>query len=400
MLNTDNAKRTIAFFVQGHDVQYGMHRGTMTLLNGLRNLGWNTTMICMVDGPAADQCRTDEIDVRCLGDELAPVLSGGLVGKASKYLQLLCMEKSLAPNIADILNEIGADGIHVRSPILVRIAGTAARIEDVPCFWHMPNEISNQYPFHLNQRIYRRLCQRRNVVPLANSRFTADSLGHDSIEPHILYVGVDAERFDPQNVEQVSRNDLGIPQDAVVLGIFARLTESKGAGRILDAMASMASTHPPLHLLIVGGPTDTPFARSLAHRVAEIQASDQLHLTGFVPDPQRYYGSIDIAVNSRIDPEPFGQSVVEAMLMERPVLVHSLGGPAEIIADRTTGWHVTQPTAQAFSQGITQALKDRSKWAEMGKQARKEALAKYSAVAMIQKYTQIVEQTLAQKVLD
>ena len=83
------------------------------------------------------------------------------------------------------------------------------------------------------------------------------------------------------------------------------------------------------------------------------------HFAGWTKEPERYYDAIDFAVNSRIDPEPFGLSVVEAMLAGRPVLVHALGGPAETVVDGVTGWHVAEATSESFAAGLRRIMQDR-----------------------------------------
>ena len=105
---------------------------------------------------------------------------------------------------------------------------------------------------------------------------------------------------------------------------------------------------------------DTPYTEGLQRFAEQHGMADRLHFAGLVPDPERYYDAIDIAVNSRITPEPFGLSVVEAMMMGRPVLVHALGGPAETVVDGVTGWHVNDPSAESFAAGIERALSDQA----------------------------------------
>jgi glycosyltransferase involved in cell wall biosynthesis len=70
--------------------------------------------------------------------------------------------------------------------------------------------------------------------------------------------------------------------------------------------------------------------------------------------------------------------VIEGMLMEKPVLVHALGGPAETVADGVTGWHIKAPTLDRFAAGLDAALSDRNRWTTMGQDARLHALAQYT----------------------
>ncbi|HEX8913534.1 MAG TPA: glycosyltransferase family 4 protein, partial [Humisphaera sp.] len=271
-----------------------------------------------------------------------------------------------------------------------------ARALGVPCFWEMPNVLGDRYPFGLNRRIYQRQCRRFGVVPLSNSAYTGASLG-GPIRARVMHLGVDATRFDPDRVAPVTRAELGIPADAVVLSVVGRLEPQKGQDRVLRAMLTVGADAgaPPLHLLLLGGPTDGPFAAELRSIAAAAGAAGRLHLLGTRPDPERYYGATDVAVNARVDAEPYGLSVVEAMMMGRPVLAHALGGPAETVVDGTTGWHVGDPTAEALAAGLRRALADRPRWPRMRQAARAHALAHFTVERQAAFFTGVVNEVLA-----
>ncbi len=84
-------------------------------------------------------------------------------------------------------------------------------------------------------------------------------------------------------------------------------------------------------------------------------------------------------------------------MMERPVLVHALGGPAETVIDGETGWHMSHPTVECYSQGIRRALQDRPKWRQMGERARQHALSQFSLKRQADRYMEIVEGRLDQR---
>ena len=97
-------------------------------------------------------------------------------------------------------------------------------------------------------------------------------------------------------------------------------------------------------------------------------------------------------MNSRLGAEPYGLTIVEAMLMQRPVLAYATGGPSETIEDERTGWLIQSPSVTAYQEGIKRALAARSEWAEMGCYARDRALRLFSLQESARAYAAILEQ--------
>jgi len=387
--------RRIAWVCAGVEV-YGLRQAILNLAGGLRARGWRPQIICLAHGPFADECDELGFDSVTIGLEPPPKLAGSLLDRALIFKDLLFYRRRAVKQIRLALGREKPDAVHFLQPNLVPVAGALARNLSVPCFWEMPNYVGDGYPFALNKVILRAMCARYNVQPLSNSAFTASTLGKGMVTPIVFHLGVDADRFNPDIVIPFTRAEVGIPADAVTLGVFARVCPAKGQHIVLRAALEIErETGAPLHVVLLGGPTAGPEADQLTAIAAEFHRPHSLHMLGQVPDPERYYGLVDIPVNARVDPEPFGLSVVEAMMMRKPVLVHASGGPAETVADGATGWHVAAPTVEAFKAGIRRALDDRERWPRMGQAARAEALEKYSLESMTSRYERIVTRKLA-----
>lgn len=99
---------------------------------------------------------------------------------------------------------------------------------------------------------------------------------------------------------------------------------------------------------------------------------------------------IDVAINSRIDAEPFGLSVVEAMAMETPVLVHASGGPAETVIDGETGCHFHDISVHGFASALKRALQDRNRWCDMGRNARLHVMNGFTVTKEVDRYLDII----------
>jgi glycosyltransferase involved in cell wall biosynthesis len=376
------------------DERLGVAQAVRGLASAVHTLGIELKIISLTDGPFAQTMRNLGFMVRVLNVAPLPTLRGGLLKKMRLTLQVWNASRAIHPQLTVALRDSGAQAIHVLWTNLMPLAAMAAHDVGIACFWEMPN-VMGKYPLNINRRIMQYTLQRWKVMPLANSRYTAATLGDHPVKPVVLYLGADEKRFDPGRKDFITREQLGIPADALVLGIFGRIKPAKGQALILQAIAQLPAIYSNTHLLLLGGPIECEYTEELQLLAKNLGMLERLHLLESVPDPERYYSAIDLAINARIDPEPFGLSVVEAMMMAKPVLVHALGGPAETVVDGQTGWHVHEPTVEAFKTGLLRALGEREKWAAMGLAGRQRALEYFSLSRQVKEYVSIVRQQVS-----
>jgi glycosyltransferase involved in cell wall biosynthesis len=388
----ETGKLCVAWLISGQE-GYGVRSTTLAMTEALARRGVAVPLVSLDEGPFVEEARQRGYAVHVLASGRMPVLGQGVWGKVGPAWELIKRRRAAAGELAQALARLKADALHVRWPNVVPLAAAALRRAGVPGFWHMPNMVGSNYPLGVNRWYLQWQCRWGGILPLPNSAATGRTLGSELVQPQVLHIGADAERFDPARVEAVSRAALGLPDDASVLGVVGRLDPSKGQDRLLQAMLDVVNRQgADLHLLLLGGPTNGAFAQRLRSIAEAAGASERLHLLGRVEQPERYYPTMDVVVNARVDAEPFGLTVVEAMLMGKPLLVHALGGPAETVVDGETGWHVAEPTVEAFATGLERALGERARWAEFGQAGRERALAHFTIERVVERYLGFVRQ--------
>ncbi|MFW2541543.1 glycosyltransferase family 4 protein [Primorskyibacter sp. 2E107] len=367
---------------------YGVMRVWEALVRGLPPHGYRLSVVLLSDNPAL--CRRWEargITVFALPAP-TPVPGDGALGKARALAARGASQLRLARRLAREIRARGISGIILQSPLATLLAAMAARRSGTRAFWMMPNTIGSGYPLDLNRRIYRALFHLGPLIPVANSHHTDGSLGPGTYPRHVLHLGIDTATFAPgQGTGTLDRAALGIPPGAPLFGLFARMTPNKGQMVLIDALALV----PGAHLLICGGPLDGDFGQQVQARIAELNLSDRVHLPGPQSDVIPWLALCDVALNTRLDPEPFGLSVIEALAMGKPVLAHGAGGPSETILDGETGWLMQAPTVEAFAAGLRRALDDRARWPTMGRAATAHVRAHFSEDAMLDGLMAILE---------
>lgn len=373
---------------------YGVRRAWLGVLSGLEEAGRRIHVIAIAEGPLVEELKLRGIGVSVLGPKQVAPIKGGF-GKIVSVVRRALLQLSVASRATKKVAEVGAVAVAVQNPMEVFMAGWIARRAGIKAFWLMPNSVADNYPMDVNRRLYRLAFRHLNVVPIGNSHHTIGTLGDPEKARHVAHLGVDLKEFDHIKTDGICRRTLGIPEHAAVLGIFARIVEEKGQLRFLEALSDLGPEGADVHVILCGGPTSTPYARRLADFIAAAGLSGRVHMLGPVDNPQPYYLISDVVVNSRIDPEPFGLSVVEAMVMGKPVYAHAAGGPGETVIDGSTGWLIAEPSRQAFSDGLRRVLSDRSKWPQMGILAREHGRANFSSAAMVDRLLAIIDREVA-----
>jgi glycosyltransferase involved in cell wall biosynthesis len=135
------------------------------------------------------------------------------------------------------------------------------------------------------------------------------------------------------------RNELGIPNEAIVIGTVGRFGTAKGQRELLNAFIDLAKQNPiqPLHLLIVGGlepdqGSDLALVKELQNTIKQSGLSHQIHLPGFRKDTGNMLAVIDIVAILSHN-EAFGLTVIEAMAAKKLVLGANTGAIPEILGE-------------------------------------------------------------------
>jgi glycosyltransferase involved in cell wall biosynthesis len=146
----------------------------------------------------------------------------------------------------------------------------------------------------------------------------------------------------------------------LVVGIVGRLAPWKGQHVFLDAIAQLSKRYPTLRARIVGDALfgEQDYLQSLSRQAKDLDIADIVEFVGFKHDIAKELAQFTVAVHASIDPEPFGQIIVEAMACGVPIVASNAGGPAETIAHRVDGILVPPGDADALANAVSELLKD------------------------------------------
>jgi len=384
------SKRTFCFIVSG-DETYGVRRLTLSLLSALIKLGVTCRVISMAPGPMANDCSEAGATCEILSLGIPPNFGAGFWQSIVRMASLALYLRRAVKAVSQRIDYLKPDAAIVRMPNLVPIASMAAHRAGVTTYWIIPNAISDDYPFKLNKWIYDFWFYWYSVKPLANSAFTSKTLLNRRVKSSVFHLGIDSRGFSSESHSPVRRISLGLNESDLVFGIFARLVPEKGQELIIRSLADGGDELGAIKLLLCGGPYDAAYQQRLVDLVRTLGLDGRVIFLGPVNEVAPVCMTCDVVVNSRIDAEPFGLSVIEAMMLEKPVLAHSLGGPSETVVDGVTGWLFHEPTVSCVKDALRRTLEDKDKWARMGQAGRSRAIERFEISRVAADLCKIVE---------
>lgn len=164
-----------------------------------------------------------------------------------------------------------------------------------------------------------------------------------------------------------SREDLGIPSNAFVVGCTAVMRRVKGVDDLIEAVKLALEKCPDLHLLLVGSIKDPAIEQALA----DFPDKSRIHLTGFRDDAASLAQLMDVTVMASKSREGFPKSVIEAMAQGVPPIVTDVGGMPELVGDGVAGELVKPCSPDHLSAALTKLYHDSDRREELGVNARR-----------------------------
>jgi len=198
----------------------------------------------------------------------------------------------------------------------------------------------------------------------------------------VVWNGVDPDVYSPKAVspQEISslRTRYGIKSDEKMVLFVGRLNWVKGIINLIQAMPSVLREHPTTKLVILGTGDEEANITNLIKRL-DLQKNVICRFE-FVPEHERivHYAASDLCVFPSLY-EPFGIVSIEAMALEKPIVVGARGvsGLREQVVSSEpgqTGIHVDGGNSGDIGWGIRQVLADPERAKAWGRNARQRVI--------------------------
>jgi glycosyltransferase involved in cell wall biosynthesis len=220
--------------------------------------------------------------------------------------------------------------------------------------------------------------------------------GRGATEITVVPNGVDAERFGadrPPAELAATRAALGIPADAFVVGVVARLEPEKGHRYLLEAWPGIANARPDAWLVLIGEGSQADALRAQA-RALPASVNRRIVFGGRQTDIAAVTAAMDVAVMPSLR-EAQGIAILEALAARRPVVASRVGGIPETIRHGVHGLLVPPADPPALARAILRLGTDPKLRARLGAAGARRVEEVFSVTASVRRAESIYLNELA-----
>jgi glycosyltransferase involved in cell wall biosynthesis len=205
--------------------------------------------------------------------------------------------------------------------------------------------------------LYGKACAR---VVTTGERLREELITGLSLTPeHVVSIptGIDLQRYSHAAIRPRTdmRTELGIPRDALVIGIVATLRSWKGHAYLLEAFVNLVEAFPSAHLLIAG---NGPFREPLLERITASGLADRIHLVGQREDVPDVLGAMDVFALPSYANEGVPQAIMQAMACGIPVVSTRVGAIPEAVEADVTGLFAQPRSAASLGEQLARLRDD------------------------------------------
>ncbi|PXX45971.1 UDP-glucose:(heptosyl)LPS alpha-1,3-glucosyltransferase [Aquitalea magnusonii] len=238
-------------------------------------------------------------------------------------------------------------------------------------------------PFHLYMRqVERRMYSHpdfRGVICISEMvrRDVIDFIGLPSEKCHVIYNGIDTQRFNPRDARrnrERMRAELNIAADVPVMVFVGSGFNRKGLYQAIELIAQF----PDVRLIVVGSDKKINWYRKVAIKFG---VDARVYFVGSKSNVIDYYGMSDAFILPSVY-EPFGLVIAEAMACGLPVFVSNRCGGAELVQENKTGWIASVTDHEQWVVNVKRWLDIKDHWYDLSIEVR-ESVLKFTEEKMV-----------------
>ena len=186
----------------------------------------------------------------------------------------------------------------------------------------------------------------------------------------LLGNGVDLDKFNPEKYDDNSKKDkrkeIGIPENATVVGIIGRLVKEKGFLELFEAMQQVMSQNEKVWLIIIGPEDPIKSDRICGDTFVKYGIAERTRWLGKREDVPQLLACFDIYTLPSWR-EGFPRSAIEAAAMGLPIVATNIRGCRQVVDDGINGLLVPLHNTEKLQDALESLIKDSALRQRMGR---------------------------------
>ncbi len=215
----------------------------------------------------------------------------------------------------------------------------------------------------------------RSVALIAVSMYTRKELvelyGVDEDKIHVIYNGVNIQKFKPNGNRVSLRRELGIEQEEKVVLCVGRLYHRKGLTTLLQSIPEVLQKFGNVKF-VISGKGFKKNEENLRNMARKLKIGGSVMFLGYFPDEKLpdLYAASDIFVLPALY-ENFPFAILEAQSTGLPVISTTVGGIPEFLVNNENGLLMEPGAPEQLVQRLMVLLQDPELAEELGRRGRK-----------------------------
>ncbi|KAA3628671.1 MAG: glycosyltransferase family 1 protein [Proteobacteria bacterium] len=198
------------------------------------------------------------------------------------------------------------------------------------------------------------------------------------------------ERYHPKRSARAFRTANGISESELIIANIGRLSPEKGQMPFLNAARDLLERHCGLRFVLFGIGPDWP---KLEQFVNTHRMQERVIFAGYRSDMVEIYNELDLVVQSSVT-EGMPNVVLEALLMEVPVIATDVGGTREIVKNGVTGTLIPSDDHSVLVNALEEYLSDPSTFKTKAIRGRKDIKARFDHARRLEQLGDVYDQVL------
>lgn len=365
---------------------YGADKVLLELIKGLNKDEFEAHVILPNDGVLAGALESVGAKVKVID---YPILRRKYFNPKG-ILEYFGSYNRYSKKIAEYAKENGITLLHNNTTAVLEGIYLKRKLK-LPLIWHVheiivkPKAISDFINF-LMGRYADTIVTVSNAVAnhVKQSRFVKN----DQVQ--VIYNGVDNAVYHEMDAKAV-RDQFGIAQDALVIGMIGRVNAWKGQGDFLEAVTPILKANPKAVAFLAGSAFEGEEWRvdELEKAISALPVARQIKRIDYYSKTTELYNMFDIFVLPSTNPDPLPTVVLEAMACGKPVVGYRHGGVFEMVKEGVNGLLATPNQPAELSKAIQELVEKTDKREQFGKASVNRQKELFSLQSYIRNFSEL-----------